>query len=56
MLKRIGSDHDLMTHPPVKDIAGYAILIDVESNSIVCTLLRPHRRSRLTSTFSGSAV
>ena len=41
MLERLGDEHGAMVHRLVEDIAGYAILIDVESNDRIRTLLEP---------------
>ena len=41
MLDRIAEEHGAMVHRLVEDIAGYAILIDVDSNDRIRTLLEP---------------
>ena len=41
MLDRLGEEHGAMVHRLVEDIAGYAILIDVDSNDQIRTLLEP---------------
>ena len=41
MLERLREEHGAMAHRLVEDIAGYAILIDVESNDQIRTLLEP---------------
>ncbi len=41
MLERLREEHGAMVHRLVEDIAGYAILIDVESNDQIRTLLEP---------------
>ena len=41
MLERIAAEHGAMVHRLVEDIAGYAILVDVESNDRIRTLLEP---------------
>ncbi len=41
MLERLREEHGAMVHRLVEDIAGYAILIDVESNDQIRALLEP---------------
>jgi muconolactone delta-isomerase len=41
MLAQMAKEHGALVHRLVEDIAGYAILIDVESNDQIRTLLEP---------------
>ena len=41
LLELLSEDHRAMVHRLVEDIAGFAILIDVESNGRFRTLLEP---------------
>ena len=41
MLERIAEEHGAMVHRLVEDVAGYAILVDVDSNDRLRSLLEP---------------